>query len=142
MVIDSFTKNGYVFIGMDHFAKTDDELFIALENRTLFRNFQGYTTKGGADLFGIGATSIGQFGRCYSQNLRRVNDYIDSIENNKFSVFRGVVLTDDDLLRRDIILKLMCHFVLYKKEIEEKYNLNFRRNIQRFIRKIKTDGRG
>ncbi len=138
MVIDSFTKNNYVFIGMDHFAKTDDELFIALENRTLYRNFQGYTTKGGADLFGIGATSIGQFGRCYSQNLKEVSDYINSVESNGLSVFRGVVLTDDDLLRRDIILKLMCHFVLYKKEIEEKYNLTFDETFKDSLERLKS----
>lgn len=125
MIIENFTNNGYIYIGMDHFAKADDELFTALENRTLYRNFQGYTTKRGCDLFGIGATSIGQFGRCYSQNVKKVNEYIKSVEENGFAVFRGIKLTDEDILRREIILKLMCHFVLYKKEIEEEFNIDF-----------------
>jgi oxygen-independent coproporphyrinogen III oxidase len=125
MVVETLTSSGYVYIGMDHFAKPDDELTLALKNRTLYRNFQGYTTKSGCDLHGIGATSISQIGRIYAQNIKRVDAYIRSVDDNGLSVFRGLRLSDDDLLRRDIISRLMCHFVLFKKEIEEQYAIVF-----------------
>lgn len=125
MVVEKLTSSGYLYIGMDHFAKPEDELTIALKNRSLYRNFQGYTTKSGCDLYGIGVTSIGQIGRIYSQNIKKLDDYVSAIETRGLAIMRGIKLTDDDILRRDVIMRLMCHFVLYKKEIEAKYSLDF-----------------
>lgn len=125
MVVDRFTSGGYVYIGMDHFARPQDELCLALKDRTLYRNFQGYTTKAGCDLYGIGVTSIGQVGRRYAQNAKELGEYQNRVREDGLAVFRGVLLTDDDVLRRDVITRLMCHFVLYKAEIEEQYGLRF-----------------
>ncbi len=125
MVVERFTSEGYVFIGMDHFARPEDELTVALKDRTLYRNFQGYTTKAGCDLFGLGVTSIGQVGSCYAQNRKDLAGYHRAVAESGLAVFRGIALTDDDLLRRDIITRLMCHFVLHKGEIEKKYGLDF-----------------
>lgn len=125
MVVERFTSSGYVFIGMDHFARPDDELTRALKDRTLYRNFQGYTTQAGCDLYGVGVTSIGQVGRCYAQNRKELADYQRDIREKGLAVFRGILLTDDDVMRRDIITRLMCHFVLFKKEVEEAYALIF-----------------
>ncbi|MBN1441750.1 MAG: oxygen-independent coproporphyrinogen III oxidase, partial [Planctomycetes bacterium] len=88
MVVERFTAAGYVFIGMDHFARVEDELTAALKDRTLHRNFQGYTTKAGCDLLGFGASSIGQIGRCYAQNLKQVPAYEQSILERSLAVFR------------------------------------------------------
>ncbi len=125
MVVTRLTDAGYAFIGMDHFARPDDELTVALENRTLYRNFQGYTTCAGADLVGIGATSIGQIGRIYAQNLKKTGEYQDAIDRDGLAICRGLRLSDDDLLRRDVITRLMCHFVLYKEEIEAAWGIDF-----------------
>jgi oxygen-independent coproporphyrinogen-3 oxidase len=98
---------------------------VALKDRTLYRNFQGYTTKAGCDLYGIGVTSIGQVGPSYEQNAKDLKGYQQAVDAGGLAVFRGVRLTADDILRRDIITRLMCHFVLYKAEIEEQYALKF-----------------
>lgn len=120
-----FTAAGYVFIGMDHFARPDDELAVALRDRTLTRNFQGYTTRAGLDLYAFGVTSISQIGRTYSQNVKDLAAWGAAVEAGRLPVQRGVVLTDDDVLRRDVILSLMCHFVLVKSEIEARHGIRF-----------------
>lgn len=125
MTADSFIDAGYVFVGMDHFARPEDELCEALRTRTLYRNFQGYTTKAGCDLYGFGVTSIGQVGASYSQNSKNLTDYMKRVADNGFAVFRGVELTKDDILRRDVINRLMCHFIVYKREIEEEHGIDF-----------------
>jgi oxygen-independent coproporphyrinogen-3 oxidase len=125
MVVERFTGSGYVYIGMDHFARPEDELTRALKDRTLYRNFQGYTTKAGCDLYGVGVTSIGQVGRCYAQNAKELGDYQNRIRESGLAVFRGILLDDDDVMRRDVITRLMCHFVLYKAEIEDLYGIRF-----------------
>ncbi len=125
MVIEKLTNAGYLFIGMDHFAKPDDELAVAQRERTLHRNFQGYTTHAEAELFGFGATSISMLYDAYAQNYKKLKDYYEAIEAGKLPVERGVFLTEDDIIRRDVIMRLMSHFQLYKGEIEEKYNIHF-----------------
>jgi len=125
MVVEKFTGAGYIYIGMDHFAKPGDELCTALKERTLYRNFQGYTTKAGCDLYGVGVTSIGQVGRCYVQNRKELKGYQEAVREGGLAAFRGVALSDDDVMRRDVITRLMCHFVLYKAEIEARYGLDF-----------------
>ncbi|WP_028950083.1 oxygen-independent coproporphyrinogen III oxidase [Sulfurihydrogenibium subterraneum] len=125
MTIEKLTNAGYVFIGMDHFAKPNDELAIAQRERTLHRNFQGYTTKAQAELFGFGATSISMLYDGYVQNYKVLRDYYETIESGNLPIERGVYLNQDDIIRRDVIMKLMCHFRLVKSEISEKYNINF-----------------
>jgi oxygen-independent coproporphyrinogen-3 oxidase len=125
LIVERFTECGYVYVGMDHFARPQDELCVALRERTLYRNFQGYTTKAGCDLYGIGVTSIGQVGPSYAQNAKDLKTYQEAIRDRGLAVFRGVLLTEDDILRRDVITRLMCHFVLYKEEIESKYGIRF-----------------
>jgi oxygen-independent coproporphyrinogen-3 oxidase len=110
---------------MDHFAKPDDELAVAQRERTLHRNFQGYTTHVEAELIGFGATSISMLYDAYAQNAKTLRDYYEPVEEGKLPTARGVKLTEDDIIRRDVIMRLMSHFQLYKGEIEEKYDINF-----------------
>jgi len=123
--IERFTAAGYVYIGMDHFARPNDELFLAQQNRTLHRNFQGYTTKAGADLFGMGVSSISGTERVYAQNQRDLKDYSAAVDQQRIPTMRGVRLNDDDVLRRAVISRLLCHCVLHKKEIECEFNISF-----------------
>lgn len=125
MTIEKLAAAGYIYIGMDHFARPDDELAIAQREQTLYRNFQGYSTHADCDLIGIGVTSIGKVGRSYSQNHKAIDDYYHAIDSGHLPVFRGVELDDDDVLRRDIITRLMCHFELDMKAIEQQYQLVF-----------------
>ncbi len=125
MTIDKLTKAGYLFIGMDHFAKPNDELAIAQRNRTLHRNFQGYTTHAEAELIGFGATSISMLYDAYAQNAKTLREYYEPIDRGELPTARGVKLNEDDIIRRDVIMRLMSHFQLYKGEIEEKYGIKF-----------------
>jgi len=123
--IEGFTQAGYLYIGMDHFARPDDELCLAQENRTLHRNFQGYTTKAGADLLGLGVSSISGIDRIYAQNQRDIKDYYAACEGNSLPIMRGIRLNDDDVIRRAVISRLLCHCVLHKREIEFEFNIGF-----------------
>ncbi len=125
MTIEKLTNAGYVFIGMDHFAKPDDELAIAQREKKLYRNFQGYSTHAGTDLYGMGITSISQVGRSYSQNLKKEKEYFDALNNETFPIERGVYLTDDDLLRRHVITKVMCDFELDFSTVEKQFGIEF-----------------
>jgi oxygen-independent coproporphyrinogen-3 oxidase len=121
--IDTLTAAGHVFIGMDHFARPGDPLAQALRERTLTRNFQGYTTCGHADLIGFGVSSIGEVGGGYAQNLKTVGEYGAAVQNDCFPTCRGLVLGNEDVLRRDLILRLMCQFGLDKREVERQYGI-------------------
>ncbi|XOB60657.1 oxygen-independent coproporphyrinogen III oxidase [Campylobacterota bacterium DY0563] len=123
--IDFFTTNGYKMVGMDHFAKPEDELFKAIEKGELHRNFQGYTTKGGADLIGIGVTSIGNGVDYYAQNFKDLKQYEASLDEGKLPTFKGYKLSEDDILRQYVIMELMSNFSLNIKRVEEKFNINF-----------------
>jgi oxygen-independent coproporphyrinogen-3 oxidase len=123
--IERFTRAGYVYIGMDHFARPGDELCMAQQNRTLHRNFQGYTTKAGADLFGLGVSSISGIGRAYAQNFRDIKEYQAAVDRQALPTMRGIRLTDDDIIRREVISRILCHCVLHKTEIESMFNLSF-----------------
>ena len=123
--IGLFTSAGYSYIGMDHFACPDDELCVAQRNRTLHRNFQGYTTKAGSDLLGMGVTSISDVNLVYAQNHRELEDYRTAIETQRLPVMRGIKLTDDDVIRRAAISRVLCHCVLDKKEFASEYNIDF-----------------
>ncbi len=123
--IERLTAAGYVYIGMDHFSKPDDELAVAQRNGSLYRNFQGYATHADCDLIGFGCTSIGKIANSYSQNLKTLDDYYHSLDNGHLPVFRGVTLDADDELRRAVITQLMCHFSLHMDTIEQQYQIQF-----------------
>jgi oxygen-independent coproporphyrinogen III oxidase len=123
--IRHLTDAGYVYIGMDHFAKPDDELTQAQREGTLYRNFQGYSTHADCDLIGLGVTSIGMVGRSYSQNYRDIDAYYEALSSGRLPVFRGVELSDDDVLRRAIITHLICHFGLKFDDIEQAFGVRF-----------------
>lgn len=124
-VIERLTGAGYVYIGMDHFAKPEDELAQAQQAGTLYRNFQGYSTHADCDLIGLGATSISMVGDSYSQNLKGLEDYYARITQGRLAVFRGVRLDQDDRLRRAVITALICHFELKFAAIERQYGIIF-----------------
>ena len=123
--IEKFTEAGYVYIGMDHFAKSKDELCTAQKEKTLYRNFQGYTTKAGCDLYGLGITSISMVGNCYAQNQKTLSDYYSAVDAGILATYRGYELNHDDLLRRHIITRLMCDFELTKQDVEKAYGIAF-----------------
>jgi len=123
--IDFFTSNGYKMVGMDHFAKEDDELFKAIEKGELHRNFQGYTTKGGADLIGIGVTSIGDGVDYYAQNFKDLRQYEEALDGGKLPTFKGYKLSLDDQLRQFVIMELMSNFSLNIKRVEDRFKIDF-----------------
>ena len=124
--IDFFESNGYKMVGMDHFAKPEDELFGAIEKGELHRNFQGYTTKGGANLVGIGLTSIGEGEKYYAQNTKDMKVYEEALDNGKLPFERGVVLSDDDFLRKAVIMELMANFSIDMKRVNKEHNIDFK----------------
>ena len=132
------TEAGYIYIGMDHFAKPDDELVTAQRRGTLHRNFQGYSTHADCDLIGIGVSAIGKIGPTYSQNYRTLEDYYDKLDMNTLPIMRGLELKQDDLLRRSIIHGLMCHFELSIESIEIAYLIEFERYFVQEIMELKT----
>jgi oxygen-independent coproporphyrinogen III oxidase len=123
--IEQLIKAGYVYIGMDHFAKPDDELAIAQRENKLYRNFQGYSTHAECDLIGLGITSIGSVGDAYSQNQKTLDEYDQSLQGDELPVFRGVSLNEDDKIRRTVITRLICHFSLDIIAIEKELDLQF-----------------
>jgi oxygen-independent coproporphyrinogen III oxidase len=123
--LGKFLGAGYQYIGMDHFAKPDDELAVAQRNRTLHRNFQGYTTKAGADLYGMGVSAISGIQNAYAQNYREVLQYTEAVERRGIATMRGYRLSEDDRLRRAVISRLLCHAVIRKDEIAADFGVNF-----------------
>jgi oxygen-independent coproporphyrinogen-3 oxidase len=121
------TEAGYVFIGMDHFAKPDDELAVAQRQGRLHRNFQGYSTHSDCDLLAFGISSISKVGPTYSQNVKTLDEYYDLLDSGTLPVYRGIELNADDLLRRSIIQSLMCHFELSIESIEIAHLIDFRK---------------
>ncbi|RLL51369.1 oxygen-independent coproporphyrinogen III oxidase [Mariprofundus sp. EBB-1] len=124
--INTLLDAGYVFIGMDHFAKPEDELTIAQREGKLYRNFQGYSTQADCDLIGLGLTSIGYTGGGFFQNEKDMETYAAAVEADEFAVFRGYILSDEDHLRRQVIMRLMCDFALSYEPFETAFNINFK----------------
>ena len=116
---------GYVYIGMDHFAKPDDELARAQREGTLYRNFQGYSTHADCDLLGLGVTSIGKVDNSYAQNRRELEEYYADIDAGRLPVFRGIELSRDDEIRRDTITKLICNFSLTYADVATRWGIDF-----------------
>ena len=125
MVGQKLTAAGYVYIGMDHFAKPNDALAIAQREGKLYRNFQGYSTHSDCDLIGFGITSIGRVGDAYIQNVKELDEYEQLIKSNKLPVYKGVTLDFDDQLRRAVITYIICHFELNFSSIEDAFSINF-----------------
>ncbi len=123
--IETFAGAGYRYIGMDHFAKTGDELCHAQDAGTLYRNFQGYTTHAGCDLYAFGVSAIGQIGRTYAQNRKNIHEYEKAIQAGGLAIQRGIRLTKDDLVRREIIMRLLCDFALDSDAISKKFDIEF-----------------
>jgi oxygen-independent coproporphyrinogen-3 oxidase len=147
MAIEELTHHGYQYIGMDHFAKPDDELSVAQREGNLHRNFQGYTTKPESDLIGFGMTSISMLNDVYVQNHKRLKDFYRAIDAEELPIARGVTLSQDDIIRRTVIMELMCQFQLSPDDIEEKYHLGFDLDFETYfahektqLRKLEIDG--
>ena len=124
--LSRFSEAGYEYIGMDHFARPDDELSRARRNRTLHRNFQGYTTKAGTDLIGMGVSAIGAVGNAFVQNRRELPAYRSAVAAQGSATFRGFRLSFDDRLRREVIGNLLCHGVVVIPEVERDFGIAFR----------------
>ncbi|MBF0447569.1 MAG: oxygen-independent coproporphyrinogen III oxidase [Magnetococcales bacterium] len=118
-------QRGYVYIGMDHFGKPDDELTLAQQQGRLHRNFQGYTTHAECDLVALGVSSISQIGHMYAQNLKKVHLYQNRINEGNLPVFRGLIMNRDDQIRQKVIMTLMCDFRLSFAQIEACFDLTF-----------------
>ena len=125
LTIEKLTSRGYVYIGMDHFAREDDELAIAQRQKTLQRNFQGYSTRGGADIYAFGMSSISQADGMYWQNHKDLPVYYGELDQGRQPIAKGYLLTEDDKLRRVTIMRLMCDLGLDFAAMSEKLGLNF-----------------
>ena len=126
--INFFAEAGYVMIGMDHYALPEDELAQALKNRTLHRNFMGYTTLHNMAQIGVGVSAISDFGDSYWQNPKELDQYMEETVNNKLIPRRGLLLEKEDQLRRKVIETLMCHGEITIQDFEFLYELDFRQH--------------
>lgn len=124
--LSTFIDAGYVYVGMDHFALPTDALAIAKRQGRLHRNFQGYSTQPDCDLIGLGVSSIGRIGATYSQNAKTLEEYYDFLDQDRFPVVRGLALSRDDLVRRAVIMALMCQGSLQFESIELAYMIDFK----------------
>jgi oxygen-independent coproporphyrinogen-3 oxidase len=123
--INKLTQMGYELLGMDHFAKPNDELAIAQKNGVLHRNFQGYTTLKDCNLLGLGVSAISSIDNIYSQNHKVLKDYYTGIDKHHHAIERGLSLEKDDLIRQAVISELMCNLFLDKKLIEQRFSIDF-----------------
>ncbi len=133
-----FLEAGYLYIGMDHFAKENDELAVSQRNRTLHRNFQGYTTKAGADLYGMGITAISGIQETYAQNYRDIPSWEKAVSERGIATMRGYRLSPDDVIRREVISRLLCHTVIVKDEISNQFEMDFDEYFAPELARLKT----
>jgi oxygen-independent coproporphyrinogen-3 oxidase len=136
--IDQLAAAGFEYIGMDHFAKPDDELAVAQRNGTLHRNFQGYSAHAQCDSIAFGVSAISQVQDNFSQNTTSLEDYHKSLEGSHLPVVRGYISRTDDLLRRDIIQQLVCHFRLDTRAIARRWSIDFRKYFADEIERLKA----
>lgn len=125
MTIVKLIGAGYEYIGMDHFAKPTDELALAQRNGSLYRNFQGYSTRAGADVYALGLSSISQFENIYAQNAKDLGSYYDRVNSGELATHVGYRMTDDDHIRKETIMKLMCNLEVDKTSIGERFGIDF-----------------
>jgi oxygen-independent coproporphyrinogen III oxidase len=143
LCIERLTAAGYVYIGMDHFARPEDDLAVAQRQGRLHRNFQGYSTHADSDLVSCGVSAISAVGATYSQNAKTLDGYYEALDNNELPVVRGIALGMDDLLRRAIIQQLMCQFELSIPAIEQAFPIAFGKYFApelAVLRKLEADG--
>ncbi len=141
--IDKLTDAGYVYVGMDHFAKPEDELVIAQNEGKLHRNFQGYSTHGGCDLVAMGVSSIGKVGNTYAQNDKTLEGYYERIDSGDVATVRGITLDADDLMRRELIQRLTCDFKLDYARYETEFGIRFADYYERelgLLQEMERDG--
>jgi oxygen-independent coproporphyrinogen-3 oxidase len=123
--LQAFEQAGYVYIGMDHFALPGDALAVARRQGRLHRNFQGYTTQPECDLIALGVSAIGRVGATYSQNAKTLEEYYDLLDQGRLPLVRGLALSRDDLLRRSVIMALMCQGELQFEALEAAFLIDF-----------------
>jgi oxygen-independent coproporphyrinogen-3 oxidase len=137
MTIELLSVHGYEYIGMDHFSKPTDELAVAQKEKTLYRNFQGYSTKSGADLYGFGMSSISHFKNVYAQNEKTLPEYYKAINAGTLATHVGYRMTQDDHLRKFVIMRLMCDLELDKFAVEKEFNIRFDEYFESSLRLLK-----
>ena len=125
LAINMMLDAGYQYVGMDHFARVDDELALAQRNGSLHRNFQGYTTQADCDLLALGVSSISKIGASFSQNAKTLDEYYAALDRGVLPIIRGIELSADDLIRRDVIMELMCQGTLVMETIGQAHGVQF-----------------
>ena len=125
LINNQLTDAGYVSIGMDHFAKPDDELALAMQERSLYRNFQGYSTHSQAEVYAMGVTSISQLNHAYAQNTKTTKAYEQFLDEGKLPTVLGYKLSHDDQIRRHVITEMMCNNRILKNDVEERFQIDF-----------------
>jgi len=125
MSIEKLIDAGYEYIGMDHFAKPTDELAIAQQNGTLYRNFQGYSTKAGCDVYAFGVSAISQYENIYAQNLKNIREYYARLNDHEAATAVGYRMTHDDHIRKDVIMQMMCNLEIDKHRVEREFDIDF-----------------
>jgi oxygen-independent coproporphyrinogen III oxidase len=133
LTIEKLTSSGYVYIGMDHFAKASDELVLAQSNGALQRNFQGYSTCAGADIYGFGVSAISQTENMYWQNEKDLSQYYAALDHGRLPLAAGYAMTEDDKIRRYVIMRLMCDFRLDYDALSSQLGIDFRAYFRREI---------
>ena len=135
--IERLTENNrYIYIGMDHFARPDDELVAAQRAKTLQRNFQGYSTRAGADIYAFGMSAISQIPDVYWQNEKELPDYYAALDVGKVPLSRGYFMTDEDKIRRETIMRVMCDLSLDYTAMSQKLGVNFTSHFEREIESL------
>ncbi|HVU27636.1 MAG TPA: oxygen-independent coproporphyrinogen III oxidase [Verrucomicrobiae bacterium] len=138
-VIERLTESGkYIYIGMDHFAKPTDELVLAQQNKTLQRNFQGYSTRGHADIYSFGMSAISQIPDAYWQNEKELPNYFSALDAQKIPFARGYVLAAEDKIRRETIMRVMCDLSLDYAAMSQKLGMNFQEHFTNELAALKN----
>jgi oxygen-independent coproporphyrinogen-3 oxidase len=136
--LDTFMEAGYVYVGMDHFALPTDALAVAKRQGRLHRNFQGYSTQPDCDLIGLGVSAIGRVGATYSQNAKSLEEYYDHLDQGRLPVVRGLALNRDDLVRRAVIMALMCQGELQFEPIDQAWLIDSRKYFAPELEQLET----
>lgn len=136
--INSLESNGYVYIGMDHFAKGSDSLAVAKNTGRLHRNFQGYSTQPDGDLLAFGVSSIGKVGATYSQNAKTIEEYEDLLDQGQIPIIKGIRLSREDLLRRTVIMSIMCQGEIVYASVEFDYLIHFKEVFKHELEKLEV----
>ena len=126
LCIQKLTKAGFVYIGMDHFAKPTDDLCLAQQQGKLQRNFQGYSTHAQTEMLSCGVSAISAVGNCYTQNEKTLEEYYARLDKNELPIARGYALSKDDMMRRDLIGQMMCHFELDYGRLNAEFGIDFK----------------